>query len=283
MLKHLISGGYMAVISEKRCSISLVVNGNRWQDAGENLLSQQEITRAWTLGGLRDYVVLMVGAKLGFTMENCDLVDVRWCRAKAIAVDGEAVTAEFKVLTTPHVTLDDVGAGLALEAVEAAAQSGCKVVVMVGGQMNWMPLRLKLEAAGVKLYELLLTASGKVVVSTDHVIDLRELARRHQAESPVSALFKPVPIVIDDTASAGNSVAAMPDASFAGNALRGNVKSLANGYGMITRRDGLGDVQFMATQVRAPGFDFIELGDELRFDVVQVSPGKWLAQRVVRL
>ena len=76
---------------------------------------------------------------------------------------------------------------------------------------------------------------------------------------------------------------ATPDAGFAANAARGTVKSLANGYGMAKRKDGLADVQFMANQVTAPGFDFLEVGDELRFDVVQVASGKWFAQRVVRM
>jgi cold shock CspA family protein len=60
------------------------------------------------------------------------------------------------------------------------------------------------------------------------------------------------------------------------------VKSLANGYGIITRKDGRGDVQFMSGHVMAPGFDFVEVGDTMRFDVVRMPSGKWLAQRVVR-
>ena len=39
---------------------------------------------------------------------------------------------------------------------------------------------------------------------------------------------------------------------------------------------------YLAGHVVAPGFDFVEIGDTLRFDVVRVSSGKWLAQRVVR-
>ena len=97
------------------------------------------------------------------------------------------------MLAAPALLTDDVGAGLALEAVESAALvKGCDVMVTVGSQMSWQPLRQKLETAGTQLVELLLPASGKVVVSTDRVIDLRELVRREHASSPVSAMFKAV-------------------------------------------------------------------------------------------
>ena len=270
-------------MADKRWSISLVVNGNRWADEGETLLSQAAIPRAWSLVGLRDYVGLMAGAKLGFTLENCDWVDSRWCRAKASGSDAEAVMSGFTITTAPQVTGDDAGGGLALEAVESCALSESHVVVMVGGQMQWMPLRQKLEARHVEFFELLLPATGKVLVSTDRVIDLRDLARRQHAESPVAALFRPAPAMPGSGAASGEEDEAASDDSFAANAVSGIVKSLANGYGIVTRKDGRGDVQFLATQVRAPGFEFVELGDELRFDVVQVASGKWLAQRVVRV
>ncbi len=270
-------------MADKRCSISLIVNGHRWLEEGQALLAQGAVPRSWSLGGLQDYARMAVGAKLGFTLENTDLVELRWCRAKSIAADGEAVMAGFTVINAPHVTADDAGAGLALEAVEAAAVANVDVIVTVGTQINWMPLRLKLQSRGVEFFELLLPASGKVIVSTDRVIDLRELARRNHAEAPALALFKPVPVMASD---GGGSVAAVQptthDESFAANAVRGTVKSLANGYGIVTRKDGLGEVQFLAAHVQPPGFEFVEIGDELRFDVVQVASGKWLAQRVVR-
>ena len=143
-------------------------------------------------------------------------------------------------------------------------------------------LRQKLEACSVEIFELLLPVAGKVVVSTDRIIDIRQLARQHFGDDSAKALFRAPPVVAG-SAPADIAPEASPDAGFAANAARGTVKSLANGYGMAKRKDGLGDVQFMANQVTAPGFDFLEVGDELRFDVVQVASGKWFAQRVVRM
>ena len=51
---------------------------------------------------------------------------------KPSAADGEAVSAAAAVVTAPHVTADDTGAGFALEAVEAAALAKCDVMVTVG-------------------------------------------------------------------------------------------------------------------------------------------------------
>ena len=267
-----------------RCTMVLVVNGQRWLDEGELLASQPGVPRAWSLCGLQDFVRIMVGAKLGFTLDNTDWVEQRWCRAKPNSGDAEAVVAGFAIASTPHVTASDPGAGLSLEAVEIAATVDTRVIVTVGCQMNWLPLRQKLETQSIELFELLLPAAGKVVVATDRVIDIREYARQHFADEQARALFRAPPVHEAAAASgdvaAGTSAAA--DGSLAGNAVRGTVKSLANGYGMIERKDGLADVQFMAMQVTAPGFEFLELGDELRFDVVQVGSGKWLAQRVVR-
>jgi len=268
-------------MADKRCLISLVVNGQRWLEDGETLAVQPGVPRAWSLCGLQDFVRILVGAKLGFTLENTDLVEQRWCRAKANAGDAEAVLAGFSVVTTPHINGGDAGAGLSLDAAEIAATTFTQVIVTVGSQMNWMPLRQKLEARSIELFELLLPATGKVMVATDRVIDVRELARQHHADGQAQALFKLAPVVATDAGSI--AVATAPEGTLAANAARGTVKSLANGYGMIERKDGMADVQFMATQVTAPGFDFLELGDELRFDVVQVGSGKWLAQRVVRM
>ena len=270
-------------MADKRCSISLVVNGQRWLEAGATLAELAGVPRPWSLCGLQDFVRVSVGAKLGYTLENTDFVEQRWCRAKANTGDAEAIMAHFTVATTPHVASPDPGAGLSLEAVEIAATHDAHVIVTVGSQLNWMPLRHKLEAQQIELFELLLPPAGKVVVSTDRVIDLRELARQHFADDKAKALFRAPPVLASENASADAAKTTAPDETFAANAALGTVKSLANGYGIIKRKDGLGDVQFMATHVRAPGFDFIEIGDELRFDVVQVSPGKWLAQRVVRM
>ncbi len=272
----------MAVISEKRCSISLIVNGQRWQQDAAAFAELAPIERPWSLGGLQDYARLIVGSQLGFTLEQTDLVDQRWCRAKANPGDGEAVAAGFTVSTTPHINADDMGAGLALDAVESVAICGPDVVVTVGSQMQWQPLRLKLESRSLQLFELLLTAAGKVVVSGDHVIDLRDRARNDYQVSPVSALFKPIPMIAGEEPKAAPQSTSANDDSFAANAISGTVKSLANGYGMITRKDGRGDVQFLAGHVVAPGFDFVEIGDTMRFDVVRLPSGKWLAQRVVR-
>lgn len=268
-------------MSDTRCSISLVVNGGRWLQEGEALVTQNAVPRRWSLGGLQDYVRLTVGARLGHVLEQVDLKEQRWCRTRPNDADGEAVIAGFSVITAPHIGIDDAGAGLALDAVEVAL-GGCQVVVTVGSQMQWMPLRQKLEANGIQLVELLLPATGKVVVSTDRVIDLRELARHGYDESPVSALFKPIPVAPGRPKEVAKESPDSQDESFAANAITGVVKSLANGYGIVTRKDGRGDVQFLAAHVAPPGFDFIEVGDSVRFDVVRATTGKWLAQRVVR-
>ena len=269
-------------MADKRCSISLVVNGQRWQQDAVAFAELEGIARPWSLGGLKDYAQLVVGSQLGFTLDQTEIVDLRWCRAKANPGDGEAVASGFTVTTTPHVTADDMGAGLALEAAESAALSDVGVVVTVGSQMQWQPLRLKLESRSLHLFELLLPATGKVVVSGDWVIDLRDRARRDFQVSPVSALFKPIPVLPGDRAPDAAEVAATNDENLAANAISGTVKSLANGYGIISRKDGRGDVQFLAGHVVAPGFDFVEIGDTMRFDVVRMPSGKWLAQRVVR-
>ncbi len=269
-------------MSEKRCSISLIVNGGRWLQEGEALAGQGEVPRRWSLAGLQDYVRLSIGGRLGHTLEQTELSALRWCRAKPNNADAEAVAAGFVVATTPHIAADDSGAGLALDAVESVALAACDVMVTVGAQMTWQPLRQKLEAAGVQLVELLLPASGKVTVSTERVIDLRELARREHERSPVSALFKLVAGASAGVAPVAGTAAVELDDSFAANAIIGTVKSLARGYGVIARKDGRGDVQFLAGHVAPPGFDFIEVGDSVRFDVVKVGSGKWQAQRVVR-
>lgn len=270
-------------MSDTRCSISLIVNGSRWEQDAAALAELEPLKRAWSLVGLQDYVRLIVGAQLGFTLERTDLVDMRWCRAKAAGSDGEAVAAGLKVISAPHISVDDVGAGLALEAAESACLFVPNVVVTVGSQIQWQPLRLKLEANAVQLFELLLTSAGKVVVSGDRVIDLRDMARRKFGQSPEAALFKPIP-ADPSNLSANTTVdsADAEEASFAANAISGTVKSLANGYGIITRKDGRGDVQFLAGHVVAPGFAFVEIGDTMRFDVVRLPSGKWVAQHVVR-
>ena len=269
-------------MADKRCSIILIVNAERWQQEATALAELEGIARPWSLGGLQDYVRLVVGSQLGFTFDQTDFVDQRWCRSRANPGDGEAVSAGFSVTTTPHISADDMGAGLALDAVESAALNSSGVVVTVGSQMQWQPLRLKLESRSLQLFELLLTAAGKVVVSGDRVIDLRDRARREFRVPPASALFKPIPVVPGSRAPDVANAADAADDSFAANAISGTVKSLANGYGIITREDGRGDVQFLSGHVTAPGFDFVEVGDTMRFDVVRMPSAKWLAQRVVR-
>ena len=264
-----------------RCSISLVVNGQRWLDEGATLAAQAGVPRAWSLCGLQDFVRITVGAKLGFTLDNIDWAEQRWCRAKSNSGDAEAVLAGFVIASTPHVTGSDPGAGLSLEAVEIAATTDTRVIVTIGSQITWLPLRQKLETRSIELFELLLPAAGKVVVATDRVFDIREFARQHFADDQANALFR-APPARPAAAVSIDAVTGASDPMRAGNAVRGTVKSLANGYGMIERNDGMADVQFMAMQVTAPGFEFLELGDELRFDVVQGGSGKWLAQRVVR-
>ncbi len=266
---------------EKRCSISVVVNGGRWLQAGEALASNGSLPRRWTLDGLKDYVSLRIGSQLGRTLEQIEYTDLRWCRDRANSLDHEAVTAGFAVISAPYIGSEDVGAGLSLEAVEAA-NSGCEALVVVGGQITWQPLRQKLEAKGVALFELLLPASGKVLVSTDRAIDLRETALRNHASAPTAALFKAPPTAPSADASDPAARSEARDASFAANAILGTVKSKANGYGVITRKDGLGDLQFLPGHVAPPGFEFVEVGDTVRFDVVLTPAGKWLAQRVVR-
>ena len=150
-------------MADTRCSISLIVNGTRWQEDAVVFAESGPLKRAWSLGGLQDYVRLVVGSELGFTLERTDWADMRWCRAKASPSDGEAVTAGFRVITTPHIAADDMGAGLALEAVESACLYNPNVVVTVGSQIQWQPLRLKLEANAVQLFELLLTSAGKEI------------------------------------------------------------------------------------------------------------------------
>ena len=276
-------------MADKRCSISLVVNGQRWLEEGEAVAEQPGVPRAWSLCGLQDFVRILVGTKLGHTLENIDWVEQRWCRAKANAGDAEAVSAGFTVVATPHVTSADPGAGLSLEATDVAVTRQPHVMVSIGQQMQWTPLRQKLEARSVELFELLLPASGKVIVSTDRVIDLRDLARQHFADDQARALFRAPPLPVADAASPspspspGAGADASADLGLAANAVRGTVKSLAKGYGVLIRNDGLGEVQFLAAHVQAPGFEFVEVGDDMRFDVVQVASGKWTAQRVVRV
>lgn len=267
----------------KSCTINLIVNGQRWLEAGDSLVAEGVAAKAWTLAGLQDYVQLTVGSALGYTIENTTLIEQRWCRSRAIASDGEAVAARMAIAQTPHVTDADAGAGLALEAIETAALSPCDVVVMVGATMAWQPLRQKLEAASVELFELLLPSAGKVVVSTERVIDLRQRVKLAPADPAVVALFKRPPVVATTVREAGSATEnGGSDEPFAANSIRGTVKLLANGYGIVSRADGRGEVQFLASHVQAPGFEFVEVGDELRFDVIEVAPGKWRAQRVVR-
>ena len=51
-------------MSDKRCSISLIVNGSRWHAESVELAELEGLRRPWSLGGLQDYVRLIVGSQL---------------------------------------------------------------------------------------------------------------------------------------------------------------------------------------------------------------------------
>ena len=113
------------------------------------------------------------------------------------------------------------------------------------------------------------------------MIDLRELVKRQHGNSPVSAMFKTVaaPAV---NAPGRNAQHVEHDDRFAANAILGTVKAPAKGYGTGDAQGTVGVRCNFAGHVSPPGFEFIEVGDTVRFDVVKVSSGKWQAQRVVR-
>ena len=114
---------------------------------------------------------------------------------------------------------------------------------------------------------------------------LDQLQRRlhgQHGSAPASALCKAPPAPVSSVATDEPTASAPRDASFAANAILGTVKSKSNGYGIVSRKDGLGDLQFLPGHVAPPGFEYVEVGDVVRFDVVKSPAGKWLAQRVVR-
>jgi cold shock CspA family protein len=271
---------------ETRCAISVVVNANRWQSEGDLLADADVLSQRWSLAGLIDYVQLVVGTALGRTFEQIDLVDLRFCRARPCDVDAEAVASGFTVVVTPHIDGEDSGVGLALETIESVQTVTPDAIVVVGAQSASPQLRQKLEAAKIQLFEFLLLPTGKTQVSTARVFDLREKVRLNASDTPESALSKP-PILPEKAkkSSAKNDAASGDNAHVnrAANSILGTVKQVANGYGIVTRKDGLGDVQFLAAHVAPPGFQFVEVGDTLRFDVVELPSGKLQAKRVSRI
>jgi cold shock CspA family protein len=268
---------------DTRCSISVVVNAARWQSDGDMLAECSVLPQRWSLTGLKDYVRLVVGSALGRTFEQIDLVDLRFCRSLPCDVDAEAAASEFSILTTSHVTIEDSGAGLSLEAIDSVNATSPNVVVMVGGMTQWTPLRQKLDSLGIELFELLLLPAGKTQVSSARVLDLREKVRRGADVSPESALSAPA--ILPKKAASSQKVLdpAEQSSDKAANAVLGVVKLMAKGYGVVTRKDGLGDIEFLAAHVAPPGFQFIEVGDTVRFDVIQLPGGKWQAKRVSRM
>lgn len=46
----------------KSCTINLIVNGQRWLEAGDSLVAEGVAGKPWTLAGLQDYVQLTVGS-----------------------------------------------------------------------------------------------------------------------------------------------------------------------------------------------------------------------------
>jgi cold shock CspA family protein len=271
---------------ETRCAIGILVNANRWQSEGDLLAKAGVLKERWSLVGLQDYVKLVVGSALGRTFDQIELVDLRFCRAMPCDVDAEAVASDFSVVVTPHVTADDDGVGLALEAIESVQSSAPGVIVVVGAPAQSQPLRQKLESAKIELFEFLLLPTGKTQVSGARIFDLREKVRRGINDTPESALSKPPklppsdPRIVsaDDMAQDANA-----PSNKAANSILGTVKQMAKGYGVVSRKDGLGDVQFLAAHVGPPGFQFIEVGDTLRFDVVELPGGKVQAKRVMRM
>jgi cold shock CspA family protein len=260
--------------------IVLVVNGHRWLQSGEALLERKVIQRPWSLDGLQDFVSLSVGASLGNTFEQTIIADRRWCRATPLPLDGEAARAGMTALICPHVGAHDAGAGLALEAAEAAGLAPDAAVVMVGAAMPWLPLRKKLENRAQPYFEYVLPEAGKTIVGTERVFNLADIAARTVSNADAAALFRPMESSTPTAASAG---APLEDESLAAVAIRGKVCFRGQGYGIVRRNDGRGEVSFLPGHVQAPGFEFVELGDELRFDVVRTPGGKWMAQRVVRM
>lgn len=260
--------------------IVLVVNGHRWQQTGEALLERKAIIRPWSLDGLQDFVSLSIGAALGSTYEQTVIAERRWCRATPLALDGEAARAGLAALICPHVDPNDAGAGLALEAAEAAGQAPEAAVVMVGAAMSWLPLRKKLESRAQPYFEYLLPEAGKTIVGTERTLNLIDIATRVVSNANAAALFKPMNSGAPAAAPADTFT---QDENLAAVAIRGKVCFRGQGYGIVRRNDGRGEITFLPGHVQPPGFEFVELGDELRFDVVRTPGGKWMAQRVVRM
>jgi cold shock CspA family protein len=264
-------------MGESVSRIAVVVNGQTWDDLGRSPEVERS-GRALSLRGLATTIGLEVGARLGRTIDQLTLAPLVFCRARATGADADAVASGFEVLNTPQVDGDDAGAGLSLEAMRVHALAIPDAIVLVGAAMPWLPLRKRLESAACELFEFVIPPPGKVLVDQSRLIDLRTALRDRATDARFA------PMLIQASPPPGVPAAASGPVSEpkAANAILGKVKMLAAGYGIVTRNDGGGDVEFMATQVAPPGFEFIEVGDTLRFDVVAVSNGKWQAVRVVR-
>ncbi len=257
--------------------VCILVNGARWAWLSQSLVRPGQPPKVLSLEGLQTAARLAMGRELGQTLERMEVAAAWFCRAASSPADADAVASGFQVLISPQVGQDDSGAGLSLEAIRAYVEAKPHAVLMVGANMNWQPLRERLESLDCELFEWLIPPEGKVVVNQARVLDLRQTL----LAAPLAAEFAPIlrdpPIQRAQPQAPSNKPEPGP-----ANAILGQVKSLAAGYGIVTRADGGGDVEFMATQVAPPGFEFLEVGDTLRFDVVRTPGGKWQAVRVVR-
>ncbi|MCS6996981.1 MAG: cold shock domain-containing protein [Casimicrobiaceae bacterium] len=260
--------------------VGLVVDGVRWEALNETITQRSDGARRLSLEGLVAAVCLDVGAELGRTMEQLEVAPRLFCRHAPVPSDGEAVDSGFEVISAPQVDESDTGAGLSLEAMRCHALAQPEAIVMVGAAMPWVPLARRLESLRCALFEYLIPPPGKVVISGARRTDLRATL----AQQPVAAKFAPlmtarlVSAAGPSRASGGAPVAEPKPADV----VYGTVKMLAQGYGIVTRSDGGGDIEFMANQVAPPGFEFLELGDRVRFGVERTPSGKWRAVRVVR-
>jgi hypothetical protein len=46
-------------MADTRCAMSLIVNGQRWVEAGDALVEEKALPRRWSLIGLQDYTRLV--------------------------------------------------------------------------------------------------------------------------------------------------------------------------------------------------------------------------------
>jgi len=259
--------------------IAVIVSGLRWDELSRSLQAEGIAPGGLSLAGLATTVALEIGARLGRTLDQLEVEPRVFCRAQPVAADADAVASGFAVVSAPQVDENDVGAGISLEAIRVHAQREPEALVVVGGAMTWQPLARRLESLGCELFEFVIPPPGKVVVTHERILDLRSTLREKATDQRFAPMIAARPAGRSGAAPAPSAPAA---AAGPATAVFGRVKSLAAGYGVVTRGDGGGDVEFMAPQVAPPGFEFLEVGDTLRFDVVRLPSGKWQAVRVVR-